>query len=103
MDAIRTKVFEDYVRDNAGTWFDWSKKVGLPVERIEELILVTGCTLVKSWAAAVFDNYTTRVDAASISLRAKTPVHGGARFFWSNVRGSVEYHNSHFELVRSPG
>jgi hypothetical protein len=103
MDVIRTKVFEDYIRDNVVSWFDWSRERGLPVERMEDLILVTGCTLVTSWAAAAFDNYTTSVDATSISLHAQTFVHGGAQFYWSNIRGNVEYQSSHLGPVRSPG
>src|SRR6267154_2340616 len=55
-DAIRTKVFEDYIKDNVESWFRWSKRWGFPVKRMEDLIFVTGCTLVTSWAAAVFDN-----------------------------------------------
>ena len=100
-DAIRTKVFEDYIEDNVHQWFSWSKKRGLLVERMEDLILVTGYTLATSWAAAVFDNHTTPVDT-SISLRAERIAHGGAQFFWSNIHGNVEYHNSHLP-VRSPG
>jgi hypothetical protein len=69
---------------------------------MEDLILVTGCTLVTSWAAAVFDDYTIPVDAASISLHTYEFDHGGAQFLWSNVRGNVEYHNSQFNPVRSP-
>ena len=103
MDVIRTKVFEDYIRDNVVSWFDWSRERGLPVERMEDLILVTGCTLVTSWAAAAFDNYATSVDATSISLHARTFAHGGAQFYWSNIRGNIEYQNSHLNPVRSSG
>ena len=99
-DIIRTKVIEGYVRGNADSWFDWSKKRRLPVERMEDLILVTGCTLVTSWAAAVFDH---SVFASSISLHAQTFAHGGAQFFWSNNGGNVEYRNSQWGSVRSSG
>ncbi len=51
-DVINTKLFEDYIRDNVVNWFHWSNEAGLPVERMEDLILVTGCTLARSWAAA---------------------------------------------------
>ena len=102
MDVIRTKVFEDYIRDNVVSWFIWSRERGLPVERVEDLILVTGCTLVTSWAVAVFDNYTTSVDATSISLHAQMFAHGGAQFHWSNICGNVEYQSSHWGPVRSP-
>ena len=99
-DVMRTKVFEDYIEDNVDQWFSWSKKKRLHVERMEDLILITGYTLATSWAAAVFDNYTTPVDT-SIALRAEMFAHG-AQFFWSNIHGNVKYHNSH-PPVRSPG
>ena len=47
-DVIHIKVFEDYIRDNVDNWFRWSKKMKLPVEHMEDLILVTGCTLATS-------------------------------------------------------
>ena len=83
------------------SWFTWAQNNKLGVERMEDLILVTGCTLVTSWAAAAFDDYTTSMpaDAASISLDAQKFDHGGAQFIWRNIRGNVEYHNSRFNPV----
>ena len=103
-DVIRTKAFEDYIRDNVVSWFTWAQKNKLGVERMEDLILVTGCTLVTSWAAAAFDDYATGMpaDATSISLDAQKFDRGGAQFFWRNIRGNVEYHHSRFNPVRSP-
>jgi hypothetical protein len=95
-DVIRTKVFEEYVRDNADSWYTWAQDNRLGVERMEDLILITGCTLVTSWAAAVFDGHNTPEDAASISLHAQKFESGGAEFFWRNRHGNVDYHNSHF-------
>ena len=102
-DVIPLKVFEEYIKDNVDNWFRWSKKMMLPVEHMEDLILVTGCTLVTSWAAAAFDGYMSMdSDAATISLEAIRFDGGGARYFWRNIRGIVEYHNSRFDPVRSP-
>jgi hypothetical protein len=100
-DVIRTKLFEDYIRDNVDSWLRWSKKEGLPVENMEDLILVTGCTLAKSWAVAAFDDTTSRdEDATTISLEARKSDGGGAQFLWRNMRGSV-VHN-HRDSVCSP-
>ena len=102
-DVIRTKAFEDYIRDNVVSWFTWAQNNKLGVERMEDLILVTGCTLVTSWAAAAFDDTTAMpADATSISLDAQKFDRGGAQFIWRNIRGNVEYHNSRFNPVRSP-
>ena len=103
-DIIPIKLFKDYIRDNVDNWFRWSKKMKLPVEHMEDLILVTGCTLVTSWAAAVFDGHmSVDSDATTISLEARKSDGGGAHFDWRNIRGKVEYHNSRFDPVRSPG
>jgi hypothetical protein len=101
-DVIPIKVFEDYIRDNVDNWFRWSKKMKLPVEHMEDLILVTGCTLVTSWAAAAFEGHmSVDSDVTTISLEAGKTDDGGAQYFWRNIRGSVEYHNTRFGPVRS--
>ena len=99
-DVIRAQAFEDYIKDYLDSWFTWAQKNRLGVERVEELILVSGCTLVTSWAAAAFMDGT--IDA-EISLASRTLNNGGASFVWSNIRGRVFYHNSDLEPVRSPG
>ena len=103
-DVISIQVFRDYIRDNVDSWFRWSKKMKLAVEHMEDLILVTGCTLVTSWAAAAFDGLMpVDSDATTISLEVRKSDGGGAQFFWRNIHGTVEYHNSRFDPVRSPG
>ena len=82
------------------SWFTWARSNNLDVERMEDLILVTGCTLVTSWAAAALDNRTTPVDGATISLDAQTFHSGRAEFLWRTICGNVEYHNSYFNSVR---
>jgi hypothetical protein len=102
-DVISMKVFEDYIRDNVENWFRWSKNMGLPVEHMEDLILVTGYTLVASWAAAVFDGHiSVHSDPMILSLDAIKSDDGGVQYHWRNIRGNVKYHNSPFDPVRSP-
>ena len=98
-DVIRAQAFEDYIKDHVDSWYKWAQKNRLGIERVEELILVSGCTLVTSWAAAAFVD-----DAmdAEISLASRKLNNGGASFVWSNIRGSILYHNSRFEPVRFP-
>jgi hypothetical protein len=99
-DVIRTKAFEDYIRDHVVSWFNWAQKNRLGVERMEELILVSGCTLVASWAAATLVDNTME---SEISLASRPLNNGGASFVWSNIRGPVVYHNSRFDPVSFPG
>ena len=76
-DVIHIKVFEKYIRDHVVSWFNWSRDIGLPVERMEDLVLVYGCTLVTSWAVAAFVDY---IADAQISLTSRTLNNGGASF-----------------------
>lgn len=98
-DVIRTKVFEDYIRDHIVNWFTWAQNNKLGIDRMEELILVTGRTLATSWAAAVFMDNNME---AEISLASRTHDNGGASFVWRKIRGAVVYRNSRFNPVRFP-
>ena len=103
VDIIRTKLFEDYIRDNVDNWFRCAKKRGLPVEHMEDFILVTGCTLATSWAAAAFDGTTSRdLDDMEVSLEVQKSdgSDSEAQFVWHNIRGNVEHHHS--DSVCSP-
>ena len=99
-DIIRTKVFEDYIRNNVASWFDWSQKNGLDVERMEDLVLVTGCTLVTSWGAAAFQG-RSGPGAAEVSL-IERPHQNGISLEFNNIRGDVARHCSRIDPVRPP-
>ena len=86
-DVIRTKVFEDYIRDHVDSWFSFAQRRRLDVERMEDLILVTGCTLVSSWGVAAFVDHTQ--DVAELLVKFRGPVSD-----WREVRPSVAYQNS---------
>jgi hypothetical protein len=95
-EVIHTKLFRKYMADNVDSWIKWSREKGLPVEYMEDLVFVYGCTLVTSWAAAAFDDHA---EDAHVSLANRTLKNGGARFVWSNIRGTVEYHDSQLDPV----
>ena len=95
-EVIHTKLFQKYMADNADSWIKWSREKGLPIERMEDLVFVYGCTLVTSWAAAAFDDHATD---AQVSLASRTLKSGAAGFVWSNIRGTVEYHDSQLNPV----
>ena len=79
-------------------WFNWAQTNKLGVERMEDLILVSGCTLVTSWAAAEFvGNTEGEISLASASGPFR---YGEANFDWRNIRGPVVYHNSQYDPVR---
>ena len=99
-DVIHRKAFKECIKVNVVRWFLWSKTMKLPVKHIEDLILITGCTLVTSQAAAVFDGHTS-VDSCDmkISLEARKFNGGGTQIFWCNICGNVDYHNNHLDPV----
>ena len=85
-DIIRTEIFEDYIRDHVDSWFSFARRRRLSVQRPEDLILVTGCTLVTSWGTAAFVDRT--IDAeVSVTFR-------GTNFDWYENSPSVRYKNS---------
>jgi hypothetical protein len=63
---------------------------------MDDLILVTGCTLVTSYASAVLDDY---VADAQISLVSTLLKNEGASFAWGKIRGTIEYHDSQLKPV----
>lgn len=85
-DAIRTKKFEDHIRDHVDRWFSFAQRRKLDVERMEDLILVTGCTLVTSWGIAAFVDSTKD---AEVLLKFS-----GKDFDWREIHPSVTYQNS---------
>ena len=97
-EVIRTKVFENYIRDHVDKWLNWAQKNKLDIE-MEDLILVSSRTLVTSWAAAAFVENDME---AEITLASRSLSNGGESFVWSKIRGPVEYRNSRPDQVRSP-
>jgi len=94
---MRGKAFEEYIRDNVGSWLDWSKNQKLPVERMEDLILVTECTLVTLWAAAAFIG---RSEKAKTALVPQPQDSSGQCFEFRNFEGDVTHNCSYFDSVR---
>ena len=80
-DAIRTKAFETYIRKHCDSWLEFAILNNLDV-RLEDIILVTGCDLIASWAMAV---YTNPLDP-DITLRVQRSEAGSALFQWSKTR-----------------
>ena len=101
-DVIRTKMFEDFIRDNIDSWFTYARLQGLGVQRMEDIILVTGCSLVTSWAAGAFPDKTTD---ARISLVTQALDNGGVNFHWAPniINPSIVRHTSSQVAVRFLG
>jgi hypothetical protein len=74
------------------SWFAFARKLGLGIERIEEIILVTGCDRTKSWANIAF--FGNQPDSqVSFGVRAEGPDPSIAfQFPLENARGAVLHH-----------
>ncbi len=74
------------------SWFAFARKLGLGIERMEEIILVTGCDRTKSWANVAFlgnqaDSQVTfgvRVEGSDANI--------DFQFSPENARGAVLHH-----------
>jgi hypothetical protein len=99
-DVIRTKVFEDYIREHADSWLSFAQSRKLEVERMEDLIFVTGCTLVTSWGIAAFVDACSGEDA---ELEMKFQTHPGDYFDWREIHPIVTHKNKYQGSVRFLG
>ena len=93
---MRGKAFETYMRENIGSWFHWSKNENLPVERMEDVILVTECTLATLWAAAAFIG---RSEKAKTTVVPRPQDSSGQSFEFRNFEGDVVHNCSYFDSV----
>jgi hypothetical protein len=92
-DAIRTKVFETYIRTHCDSWLELAILGGFDV-KLEDIIFVTGCDLTSSWAMATFMNPPWD---AEMSLTVEPVGPASARFQWE---ASSQPHNNERDQVR---
>ena len=70
-------------------WFSWTQRLGLVVERMEDIILVTGSHLARSWTNVVFPGDQ---EDAQASFGAKVDQYGSSihwEFLHEQNRGVV--------------
>ena len=78
------------------SWFAFARNLGLGIERMEEIILVTGCDRTRSWANIAF--LGNRVDAqVSFGVQVEGSASGTStsinfQFSPGNARGAVFRH-----------
>jgi hypothetical protein len=77
------------------SWFAFARKLGLGIEQMEEIILVTGCDRTRSWTNVVF--LGNQVDAQPAKVSFGVQVEGpdtsiNFQFSPENARGAVLRH-----------
>ena len=91
-DTLARGDFKMWIVKNIGIWFAFAQKLGLGIERMEEIILVTGCDLTKSWANVAF--FGNQADSqVSFGVRAENPDPTITfQFSPENAQGAVFHH-----------
>jgi len=56
-DTVALSKFGDWMITHIDAWFDFTRSLGLGVERMEDIILVTGRHLAKSWINVAFNQH----------------------------------------------
>ena len=88
-DTIALGDFRRWIVKHIYSWFAFARKLGLGIDHMEEIILVTGCDRTRSWANAAF--FGGHVDA-QVSFGAKVegpPPRIDFQFSPENARGAV--------------
>lgn len=91
-DTIALGDFIRWIVKHIDIWFAFARKLGLGIEQMEEIILVTGCDRTRSWANVAFlGDY---VDAqVSFGVQAEGPDPCiNFQFSPENARGAVLRH-----------
>ena len=77
---------------NINSWFAFARNLGLGIERMEEIVLVTGCDRARSWTNVSFliNDFDAQV---SFGVKAEGPDAGiNFQFSPENARGAVLRH-----------
>jgi hypothetical protein len=80
------------------SWFAFARNLGLGIERMEEIVLVTGCDRTKSWANIAF--LGNQADSqVSFGVKVKSPDPTITfQFSPENVQGAVLHHGPEGEV-----
>ena len=88
-DTLASADFGKCIVRNIDFWFSWTQRLGLVVERMEDIILVTGSHLARSWTNVVFPGDQ---EDAQASFGAKVDQYGSSihwEFLHEQNRGVV--------------
>lgn len=94
-DAIRTKVFETYIRRHCDGWLEFADRLGFDA-KLEDILFVTGCDLTTSWAMATFVNHPLDAEI-TLTVESSGTQAPSARFQWSATN---QPHNNELTQVR---
>ena len=83
-DTVARGDFGEWILENIDTCFKVAEDLGYGVERMEDIMLVTGCHLAKSWVSAAF--FDSR-GGSEVSFGVRVSRISGVHFDERNVNG----------------
>ena len=80
-----------WIVNHIDSWFAFAQKLGLGIKRMEEIILVTGCDLTRSWTNIAFPGNKVN---ERVSIGVKVEGSDSVKFQYSpeNARGALLRH-----------
>jgi len=83
-DTLARGDFGEWMLENIDACFKVAEDLGYGVERMEDIILVTGCHLAKSWVSVAFSESR---GGSQVSFGARVSGSSGVHFDERNVNG----------------
>ena len=83
-DTVARGNFGEWMLENIDACFKVAEDLGYGVDRMEDIILVTGCHLAKSWVSAVFSDSR---EASEVSFGVRVSGNSGVHFDERNANG----------------
>jgi len=83
-DTAALRDFGKCIVKNVDAWFAYAEDLGLGIDRMEDIILVTGCHRARSWVIATFSESQA---GAQVSFGAEVLGNSGVDLEWRDARG----------------
>jgi len=91
VDTVARGDFKWWIVKHIDSWFTFARNLGLGIEQMEEIILVTGCDLTRSWTNVAF--LGGQADSqVSFGVNVEGPDTINFQFSPENARGAVLCH-----------
>jgi hypothetical protein len=102
-DTPQKKLFAKHIAKHCESWFGFASSKGLDVDRMEDIVLITGCDRAQPWFLAAFTESDTSVDiSADFSLLGGVVSAPALKWKFAQKQGkSIPYNYSQLSYVRT--
>lgn len=89
-DTLARQDFGQWMVKNIDCWFAFARQLGLGIEQMEDIVLVTGCHRTKSWANVAFlEGHTDAQASFGVEVVRGPAIAIKWQFFPSRARGAM--------------